>query len=75
VVRDYFETFRARATTLRDGGGLPRFVEEEFRAFLGCGSLAGGLARFCCRRCGLDRFVPFSCTRENAGYILRIICG
>jgi hypothetical protein len=28
VVRDHFETFRARAATLRDGDGLPRFVEQ-----------------------------------------------
>ena len=61
VVRDHFETFRARAATLRDGDGLPRFVEHEFRDFLGCGSLAGGFARFRCGRCGLDRLVPFSC--------------
>jgi hypothetical protein len=61
VVRDHFETFRARAATLRDGDGLPRFVEQEFRDFLGCGSLAGGFARFRCGECGLDRLVPFSC--------------
>jgi hypothetical protein len=61
IVRDHLEAFRARAATLRDGDGLPRFVEEEFRAFLGCGSLAGGFARFHCARCGLDRLVPFSC--------------
>jgi hypothetical protein len=27
---------------LRDGEGLPRFVEQEFRDFLRCGCLAGG---------------------------------
>lgn len=46
VVRDHFETFRARAADLRDGEGLPRFVEQEFRDFLQCGSLTGGFARF-----------------------------
>ncbi len=30
VVRDHFETFRAQAASLRDGEGLPRFVEQEF---------------------------------------------
>lgn len=61
VVRDHFETFRAQAAGLRDGEGLPRFVEQEFRDFLRCGCLAGGFARFRCTACGLDRLVPFSC--------------
>lgn len=61
IVRDHFETFRAHATSLRDGDGLPRFVEQEFRDFLLCGWLAGGFARFRCATCGLDRHVPFSC--------------
>ncbi len=61
VVRDHFETFRAQTRGLRDGEGLPRFVEQEFRALLRCGCLAGGFARFRCDDCGLDRLVPFSC--------------
>ncbi len=31
VVRDHYETFRAQAAALRDGEGLPRFIEKEFR--------------------------------------------
>jgi len=46
IVRDHFETFRARAAQLRDGEGLPTFVEPAFQAFLRCGWLAGGFARF-----------------------------
>ena len=61
VVRDHFETFRAEAVHLRDGEGLPRFVEKEFEAFLRCGWLAGGFARFRCGDCGSDRLVAFSC--------------
>jgi len=61
VVRDHFETFRAQAASLRDGEGLPRFVEREFREFLTCGCLAAGFARFHCDACGHDRLVPFSC--------------
>ena len=61
VVRDYFETFRAQAAGLRDGEGLPGFVEQEFRDFLGCGWPGGGFARFRCTGCGFDRLVPFSC--------------
>ena len=61
IVHDHFETFRVQAASLRDGEGLPRFVEQEFRDFLQCGWLAGGFARFRCGDCGLDRLVPFSC--------------
>ena len=61
IVLEHFETFRAQAASLRDGEGLPRFVEQEFRDFLRCGCLAAGFARFRCRRCGFDRLVPFSC--------------
>jgi hypothetical protein len=61
IVRDHFETFRAHAASLRDGEGLPRFVEQEFRDFLRCGCLAGGFARFRCTACGQDRLVAFSC--------------
>ena len=42
VVRDHFETFRAQAAGVFDGGGLPSFIEEEFEEFLRCGFLAGG---------------------------------
>jgi formylglycine-generating enzyme required for sulfatase activity/dienelactone hydrolase len=61
VVRDHYETFRSSADAWRDGAGLPRFIDEEFRGFLSCGWLAGGFARFRCDGCGLDRLVPFSC--------------
>ena len=61
VVRDYYETFRVSAESWREGAGMPRFIDEEFRGFLSCGWLAGGFARFRCDGCGLDRLVPFSC--------------
>ena len=60
VVRDHYESFRAQTANIRDGARLPRFVEEEFRAFLRCGLLAGGFARFRCAGYGLDRLVPFA---------------
>ena len=61
LVRDHFEAFRAQAAGMRDGQGLPRFVEQEFRDFLTCGCLAAGFARFRCPDCRFDRLVPFSC--------------
>ncbi len=62
VVREHLQTFLAEAAYLRDGEGVPRFVEQEFQAFLACGffpphhaqsawrgpRLAGGFARFRC---------------------------
>ncbi len=61
VVREHLQTFLAEAAYLRDGEGVPRFVEEEFRAFLACGFLAGGFARFRCGGCQAERLVAFSC--------------
>jgi len=71
IVRDHFETFRAQAASLRDGDGLPKFIEQEFRDFLRCGCLAAGFARFRCAACGLDRLVAFSC--KGCGFCPR--CG
>lgn len=61
IIREHFETFRAQAAALRNGEGLPQFVEQAFRDFLRCGWLAGGFARFQCGGCGFDRLVAFSC--------------
>jgi len=61
VVREHVETFRVEAVRLRDGQGLPRFVDAEFDAFLRCGFLAGGFARFRCDACRTERLVAFSC--------------
>jgi hypothetical protein len=61
IVQEHWETFRADAGRLRDGEGLPAFVQDEFREFLRCGWLAGGFARFRCGGCGAERLVAFSC--------------
>jgi hypothetical protein len=61
VVRDHLEVFLAEAAAAGNGAGVPRFVEHAFRAFLRCGWLAGGFARFRCDGCGRDRLVAFSC--------------
>jgi hypothetical protein len=65
IVQDHLETFLAEAAGLRDGDGVPQFVERVFRNFLRCGFLAGGFARFRCGGCGLDQLVAFSC-KERA---------
>src|SRR5207247_727590 len=48
VVRENLETFCSEAADRTDGGGLPRFVEREFREFLTCGALGRGFARVRC---------------------------
>jgi hypothetical protein len=66
VVAEHLETFlsEARGRDI-DGRGVPDFVEDEFRKFLGCGSLSGGFARLKCEQCGHEQLLPFSCKRRG----------
>ena len=64
IVRAHLATFLATAHVHHDGG-LPAFVEREFRDFLLCGVWARGLARFQCEACHAERLVPFSCCPER----------
>jgi len=59
VVRENLETFLREVADRTDGGGLPRFVEREFREFIGCGALSRGFARVRCEACAFERLVPF----------------
>jgi hypothetical protein len=61
VVRTHLDRFLAETTAATDGAGVPRFIEREFRAFLGCGALERGFARVRCDACRFERLVPFSC--------------
>ena len=62
TVRAHLETFLAEQRARHpDGAGVPWFVEKELRAFLRCGLLAHGFARFRCVGCGAERLVAFSC--------------
>lgn len=58
IVRAHLATFLQAAES---AGGVPTFVEREFRQFLGCGVWARGFARFRCDACHAERLVPFSC--------------
>ena len=59
VVRDKIDEFR---TMLDEAGrSLPRFVDDEFDKFLGCGVLGRGFVRCYCRNCRFNRLVAFSC--------------
>jgi hypothetical protein len=61
IVRAHLDRFLAATTGTTDGAGLPRFIESEFRDFLGCGQLERGFARLRCDTCRFERLVPFSC--------------
>ena len=58
AVRMHLATFLRVAD---EAGGVPAFVEREFRQFLTCGIWAKGFARFRCDACHAERLVPFSC--------------
>jgi hypothetical protein len=63
VVREQLEGFLASASH-RDQP-VPRFIEQQLRAFLRCGVLAHGFLRLHCDECGHDRLVAFSCKRRG----------
>jgi hypothetical protein len=44
---------------------LPRFIKDEFDAFLECGILAHGFPRLRCGECGHDKLLAFSCKRRG----------
>jgi len=60
-VRDHLDRFLAATAAATGGVGLPRFLDREFRDFLGCGQLERGFARVRCEACRFERLVPFSC--------------
>jgi len=61
VLQQHLATFLNGAAQAQDGASLPQFVEKELQAFLKCGVLAHGFARFRCTDCKLERLVPLSC--------------
>jgi hypothetical protein len=44
---------------------IPKYVIEEFEAYLGCGRLENGFARLKCNECDYERLLPFSCKRRG----------
>ena len=44
---------------------LPRFIKDEFDAFLECGILAHGFLRLRCGECGHDKPLAFICKRRG----------
>ena len=61
-VAEHWPEFRER---MEEQGGLPKFVQEEFEAYLGCGRLEAGCLELQCRSCGHSLLVAFSCKRRG----------
>jgi hypothetical protein len=60
VVAEELETFLAQVQA-HTGSDLPRFVKDEFEAYLECGILAHGFLRPRCGECTHEKLVAFSC--------------
>ena len=52
-------------TEASTGSALPRFIKDEFDAFLECGILAHGSLRLRCGESGHDKLLAFSCKRRG----------
>jgi uncharacterized protein (DUF983 family) len=64
LVQQHAASFIAH-TEASTGAELPRFIEDEFDAFLECGILAHGLLRLRCGECSHDRLLAFICKRRD----------
>ncbi len=60
LVRQHLESFLAY-TREHYERGLPRYVEDELRAYLRCGVFSEGFLRARCEACGHDLLIAFSC--------------
>ena len=60
LVQQHAASFIAH-TEASTGAELPRFIKDEFDAFLECGILAHGFARARCADCGHDFLIAYSC--------------
>lgn len=58
VVQEHLGTFLARLA--EEGDSLPGYVESAMEAYLDCGMLQKGFARFYCSDCRASRLVAFS---------------
>jgi len=52
-------------TETSTGAELPRFIKDEYGAFLECGILVHGFLRLRCGKCGHNKLLAFSCKRRG----------
>ena len=63
LVQPHAASFIAH-TEASTGSELPRFIKDEFDAFLECGILAHGFPRLRCGERGHDKLLAFRCKRR-----------
>jgi hypothetical protein len=63
LVSEHYAGFRDRRAA--EGRPLPRYVEDEFEAYLKCGLLEYGFLRVKCDACQAEKLVAFSCKRRG----------
>jgi hypothetical protein len=63
LVAEHYPRFRDRRAA--EGRALPRYVEDEFEAYLKCGLLEHGFLRVKCDACQAEKLVAFSCKRRG----------
>ena len=63
IVAEHYPRFRERRAA--EGRALPRYVEDEFDAYLKCGLLEHGFLRVKCDACQAEKLVAFSCKRRG----------
>jgi hypothetical protein len=63
-VQEELKTFLAQVEA-HTGSSLPRFVKDEFEAYLQCGILAHGFLRVRCAECAQEKLAAFSCKRRG----------
>jgi ribosomal protein S27E len=63
LVAEHYPKFRDRRAA--EERPLPRYVEDEFEAYLKCGLLEHGFLRVKCESCQAEKLVAFSCKRRG----------
>jgi ribosomal protein S27E len=63
LVAEHYPAFRDRRAA--EERPLPRYVEDEFEAYLKCGRLEYGFLRVKCESCQAEKLVAFSCKRRG----------
>jgi len=63
LAAEHYSRFRDRRAS--EGRALPRHVEAEFEAYLGCGLLEHGFLRVKCDVCQAGKLAAFSCKRRG----------
>jgi len=63
LVAEHYPRFRDRRAA--EERPLPRYIEDEFEAYLKCGRLEHGFLRVKCESCQAEKLVAFSCKRRG----------